>query len=27
LNLGMCSLGSVALLLLGDWLTHLGAAR
>ena len=27
LNLGMCSLGSVFVLLAGDWLTRLGFAR
>lgn len=27
LNLGMCSLGSVGVLLLGDWLTRLGVRR
>jgi hypothetical protein len=27
LNLGMCSLGSVVILLLGDWLTRLGVTR
>ena len=27
LNLGMCSVGSVLFLLLGDWLTRLGVKR
>ena len=27
LNMGMCSLGSVTILLFGDWLTRLGAGR